>query len=140
MARLKQISRIKFSKYNERRNKIKSNIFLKPLPVDIKKNSESKIYKRYIPGTLALRDKTKYQKKTHLIINRTPFQKLLKEIALDYKSNIRFQSTAALALQEAAESFLIGLFEDANLCAKQASRVTLLSKDMLLARRLRGEL
>ena len=140
MARIKQISRIKFPKYHSGNNKIKSNIFLKSSPINTKNNANKKIYNRYIPGALALRDKTKYLKKNNLVINKKPFQNLLKEIALDYKSDIRFQSSAVLALHEAAESFLVGIFEDANLCAKQANRITVLPKDILLVRRLKGEL
>ena len=52
---------------------------------------------------------------------------------------MRFQASAVLAMQEAAEAYLIGLFEDTNLCAIHAKRVTILAKDMQLARRIRGE-
>jgi len=63
----------------------------------------------------------------------------VREIAMEYKQDIRFQSQAVLALQEAAEAYLVGLFEDTNLCAIHAKRVTIMTKDLHLARRIRGE-
>ncbi|KAL5225796.1 hypothetical protein ABZP36_012435 [Zizania latifolia] len=57
----------------------------------------------------------------------------------DFKTDLRFQSHAVLALQEAAEAYLVGLFEDTNLCAIHAKRVTIMPKDIQLARRIRGE-
>ena len=71
--------------------------------------------------------------------HQAPFQRLVREIAQDMMSDLRFQSTALLALQEAAESYLVGLFEDTLLCAVHAKRVTIMPKDIQLARRLRGE-
>ena len=94
---------------------------------------------RYRPGTVALREIRKYQKSTELLIRKMPFQRLVREIAQDMKNDLRFQSTAILALQEAAEAYLTGLFEDTNLCAIHARRVTIMPKDMQLARRIRGE-
>lgn len=94
---------------------------------------------RYRPGTVALREIRKYQKSTDLLIRKLPFQRLIREIAHDFKTDLRFQSAAILALQEAAEAFLVGLFEDTNLCAIHAKRVTIQPKDMQLARRIRGE-
>ena len=93
---------------------------------------------RYRPGTVALREIRKYQKGTELLIRKAPFQRLCREIAEELDLDVRFQSTAILALQEAGEGYLVGLFEDTNLCAMHAKRVTILPKDMLLARRLRG--
>ena len=72
-------------------------------------------------------------------IRKLPFQRLIREIATQFKSDLRFQSQAVLALQEAAEAYLVGLFEDTNLCAIHAKRVTIMPKDMQLARRIRGE-
>ena len=95
--------------------------------------------RRYRPGTVALREIRKYQKSTELLIRHLPFQRLVREIAQTFKSDLRFQSTAILALQEAAESYLVGMFEDANLCAIHAKRVTIMPKDIQLARRIRGE-
>ena len=72
---------------------------------------------RYRPGTVALREIRKYQKSTELLVRKLPFQRLVREIAQDFKTDLRFQSTAILALQEAAEAYLVGLFEDTNTCA-----------------------
>ena len=94
---------------------------------------------RYRPGTVALREIRKYQKSTELLIRKLPFQRLVREIAQDFNTELRFQSHAILALQEAAEAYLIGLFEDTNLCAIHAKRVTIMPKDIQLARRIRGE-
>jgi histone H3 len=94
---------------------------------------------RFRPGTVALREIRKYQRSTDLLIKKLPFQRLVKEIAQDFFTDLRFQSTAILALQEAAEAYLVGLFEDTNLCAIHAKRVTIQPKDMALARRIRGE-
>jgi histone H3 len=94
---------------------------------------------RYRPGTVALREIRKYQKGTELLIRKLPFQRLVREIAQYYKQDFRFQSLALLALQEASEAYLIGLFEDTNLCAIHAKRVTIMPKDIQLARRIRGE-
>merc|ERR1712203_614773 len=94
---------------------------------------------RYRPGTVALREIRRYQKTTDLLIRKLPFQRIVKDIAHQSKSEIRFQSSALLALQEAAEAYLVGLFEDTNLCAIHARRVTIMLRDMQLARRIRGE-
>ena len=94
---------------------------------------------RYKPGTVALREIRKYQKSTVLLFRKLPFQRLVKEIAQDFCSELRFQASAILALQEASEAYLIGLFEDTNLLAIHARRVTIFPKDMQLARRIRGE-
>ena len=81
----------------------------------------------------------KYQKSTDLLLRKLPFQRLVREIAQDFKNDLRFQSTAIGALQEAAEAYLVSLFEDTNLCAIHAKRVTIMPKDIQLARRIRGE-
>ncbi len=94
---------------------------------------------RFKPGTVALREIRRYQKSTELLIRKLPFQRLVREIAQDYKTDLRFQSSAIAALQEAAEAYLVGLFEDSNLCAIHAKRVTIMPKDLQLARRIRGE-
>ena len=94
---------------------------------------------RYRPGTVALREISKFQKSTDLLIRKLPFQRVVREIAQQFKSDLRFQSQAVLALQEACEAYLVGLFEDTNLCAIHAKRVTIMPKDMQLARRIRGE-
>ena len=94
---------------------------------------------RYRPGTVALREIRRYQKSTELLIRKLPFQRLVREIAQDFKTDVRFQSSAIVALQEASEAYLVGLFEDTNLCAIHAKRVTIMPKDIQLARRIRGE-
>lgn len=75
---------------------------------------------------------------TDLLIRRLPFMRLVREIATEFKQDVRFQSQAVLALQEAAEAYLVSLFEDTNLCAIHAKRVTIMTKDLHLARRIRG--
>ena len=94
---------------------------------------------RYRPGTVAPREIRRYQKSTELLIRKVPFQRLVREIAQDFTTDLRFQSSAVMALQEASEAYLVGLFEDTNLCAIHAKRVTIMPKDIQLARRIRGE-
>ena len=93
---------------------------------------------RYRPGTVALREIRRYQKSTELLIKKLPFQRLVREVAQGQKEDLRFTSSAMLALQEASEAFLVQLFEDTNACALHAKRVTIMKKDMALAKRLRG--
>jgi len=95
--------------------------------------------RRFRPGTVALREIRKYQKSSDLLIRKLPFQRLVREVAQEFSTDIRFQSHAILAIQEAAEAYLVGLFEDTNLCAIHAKRVTIMPKDIQLARRIRGE-
>lgn len=98
--------------------------------------------RRYRPGTVALREIRKYQKSTDLLIRKLPFQRLVREVAQDFRINgeqIRFKMSALEALQEASEAYLVGLFEDTNLCAIHGRRVTIMPKDLQLARRIRGE-
>jgi histone H3 len=111
----------------------------KQLATKAARKSSVKKPHRYKPGTVALREIRKYQKSTDLLIRKLPFQRLVREIARDFKTDWRFQSTAILALQEASEAYLVGLFEDTNLCAIHAKRVTIMPKDIQLARRIRGE-
>ena len=95
---------------------------------------------RYRPGTVALREIRRYQKGGELLMRKLPFQRLVREIVEESMGHAyRFQSTAIIALQEAAEAYLVGLFEDTNMCAIHARRVTIMPKDMQLARRIRGE-
>ncbi|KAI9508952.1 histone-fold-containing protein [Russula earlei] len=104
--------------------------------------------RRYRPGTVALREIRKYQRSTDLLLRKLPFARVVREIALDMitdaggeygDSGLRWQSSAILALQEASEAFLVHLFEDANLCAIHAKRVTIMTRDIHLARRIRGQ-
>uniref|UniRef100_A0AC35THC8 Histone domain-containing protein n=1 Tax=Rhabditophanes sp. KR3021 TaxID=114890 RepID=A0AC35THC8_9BILA len=103
--------------------------------------AEGNLKKRRLnrPGAVALREIKRYQKTTELLIKKAPFQRLVRCIAQDFKRDLRFQTTAVLALQQASEAYLIGLFEDTDLCAKHAKRVTIMQKDIQLARRIRGE-
>jgi histone H3 len=94
---------------------------------------------RYRPGTVALREIRKYQKTTELLISRLPLERWVRDIAQDFKTDLRFQSSSILAVQESCEAFIIGLLEDTNLCAIHAKRVTIMPKDIALARRIRGE-
>jgi len=93
---------------------------------------------RYRPGTVALREIRKLQRSTELLIPKKPFQRLVKEVAQNYKTGLRFQSTALVVLQEAAEDYIVGVMEDSVLCAVHGGRQTLMAKDMALARRIRG--
>nr|GEX28197.1 histone H3.2 [Tanacetum cinerariifolium] len=92
---------------------------------------------KFRPGTVALREIRKYQKSTELLIRKFLFQRLFREIAQDFKTYLRFQSSSIAALQEASEVYSVGLFEDTNLCAIHAKRVTIMPKDMQLAMRIR---
>lgn len=94
---------------------------------------------RYRPGTVALREIRRYQKSTELVLRKLPFQRLVKEVAQSFRSDLRFQTHAIMALQEASEAYLVSLFEDTNLCAIHAGRVTIMPKDLQLARRIKGE-
>ncbi len=95
--------------------------------------------RRYRPGTLALRDIRRYQRSTQLLIPRLPFQRLVRDISAKWKPDFRFQSSAMMAIQEATEAYVVALFEDTNLCAIHAKRVTIMPKDIQLARRIRRE-
>ena len=98
---------------------------------------------------IALREIRRYQKCTKCLIKRSPFQKLIREISQEYRVcpkgpgtpyiQVRFQSTAIAALQKAAENFIVGLFEDVNLLAVHAKRVTVMPRDVRLALRIRGD-
>ncbi|KGO38315.1 Histone-fold [Penicillium expansum] len=99
--------------------------------------------RRYKPGTVALKEIRRYQRSYDLLIAKLPFARLVREVALDLLpadvgAELRWQSHAIQALQEAAEAFLVHLFEDTNLCALHAKRVTIMQKDIQLARRIRG--
>ena len=91
---------------------------------------------RYRAGTVALQHIRHFQKTSALLIRKLPFQRLVREIPQDFKTDLRFQSAAILCLQEAAEAYLVRLFDDANLCAIHARRVTIMPKDIQLARRI----
>jgi len=104
-------------------------------------NTTNRAARRYRPGTRALMEIRKYQKKTDLLIRRLPFQRVVREISdsLRIIDGLRWQSSAMSALQEASEAYLTTLFEHANICAIHAKRVTIMTQDMGLALRIRGE-
>jgi len=90
-------------------------------------------------GQRALKEIRQYQSSTDLLLRRLPFARLVREIQSELTGeSYRWQGTAILALQEATEAHLVGLFEDCNYCAIHAKRVTIQPKDMQLARRIRG--
>lgn len=95
--------------------------------------------RRFRPGSGALKEIRQYQASTALLIMKRPFQRLVHSITAHLVSDMRFAASALLALQEAAEAYLVGLFEDSNLCALHCKRVTVMIKDIQLARRIRGE-
>jgi histone H3 len=144
MARTKQTAR-KSTGGKAPRKRLASKAIRKPAPKASKKKVDG-VFKRrhrYRPGTVALRDIRKYQRSTCLLIPKLPFQRLVREVAQNVESgkykDFRFQANAVLALQEASESYLARLFEDVQLCAVHARRVTINVSDMQLARRIRGE-
>jgi histone H3 len=95
--------------------------------------------RRNKPGTVTLREVKKYQKSISNLLPRASFQRLVRNICADLDHELRFQSQALLALQEATEAYVVGVFEDTNLCAIHAKRMTIQKKDMDLARRIRGD-
>ena len=99
----------------------------------------NKTTKRYRPGCLALQEIHHYQKCTNLLIRKLPFQRLIRELAQKFKVDVRFRSSALMALQEAGKAYLVRLFEDTNLCAIHTKRVMIMPKDIQLVRRIRGE-
>ena len=94
---------------------------------------------RCCPGTVVLREICKYQKSCDLLVQKEPYRRLVRAIAQDYKVNHRMQTASVLALQEASEAYMVGLFEETNLCAIHAKRVTVMPKDIQLARHICGE-
>ena len=134
MARTKQTAR-KSTGGKAPRNQLSTKAARKSAPAT---GGVKKPY-RYRPGTVALREIRRYQKSTDLLIRKLPFQRLVREISQDFKGDLRFQSTALLATQESSEAYLTGLFEDTNLGAIHAKRVTIMPKDIQLARRVRHE-
>ena len=94
---------------------------------------------RYCPGTVALREIHRYQKSTELLIRKLTFQRLVRELTQEVRGDLRFQSTSLLAAHEASEEYIVGLFEDTNLCAIHAKRVTIMPNDIQLSQRIRRE-
>merc|ERR1712157_198948 len=92
---------------------------------------------RYQNGTVALREIRRYQASTELLLSKSTFTRLVKEIAQEYKAEIRFQSAAILALQEAAEYYIVKLMSDTQDCSIHRHAITINKKDWRLAKRLR---
>ena len=119
------------------------NQFRTRLAIKVTRRSSQlpKPHRRYRPGVLAMRQIKRYQKSTELLIRVAPFQRLVRQITLSVSGGKQFtyQAEAINALQHAAEAYLVGLFEDTNLCTLHAKRVTIMPKDIQLARRIRGE-
>ena len=101
-------------------------------------NAAARRRRRWRPSKIALREIRKYQKSTKMLLGKAPFQRLVRELCNDMMNLPKFQSTALLALQEAAEAYLVVILEDTNLCALLAGRITITVQDMRLARRIRG--
>ena len=134
MARTKQTARKSTGGMAPRKNKAKMAARKSaPAAAGIKKAT------RYRPGTVALREIRRYQKTTNLLLRNTPFDRLVREVAQDFKSDLNFACHAAHAMQESTEAYFTKLYEDANLCAIHSKRVTIFPKDMQLVRRIRGE-
>jgi len=93
--------------------------------------------KRLKPSSNAINEIRQYQSSGRLLVRKLPFQRLVKELAEAFRTDIRFQSMALLAMQEAAEAFIVSVFEDTNLCVIHAKRVTIMPKDMQLALRIK---
>ncbi|CAI4034712.1 hypothetical protein SMKI_11G1610 [Saccharomyces mikatae IFO 1815] len=107
-----------------------------------RKQGLKRIEKKYSPSELALYEIRKYQRSTDLLISKIPFARLVKEVTDEFTTkdqDLRWQSMAIMALQEASEAYLVGLLEHTNLLALHAKRITIMKKDMQLARRIRGQ-
>ena len=119
----------------------KSKAIKKTAPAEggVKSNDGEKRKMRRKAGTVALREIKRYQKSIDNLLPRAPFQRLVRTIVEDMDHQLRFQSQALVAIQEATEAYIVALFEDTNLCAIHAKRMTILKKDMQLARRIRGD-
>jgi histone H3 len=152
MARTKQTARkstfhnvSSFSNQNKRVKMVARKAVLHHVPIVVSNKNKKvedhhmmKKKKRFRPGTMALREIRQYQKGSQLLIPKRRFQRLVKEVAFDFKPDIRFQSHALLAIQEACEAYLVSVNEDTNLIALHAGRVTIMPKDMALAIRIRN--
>ena len=93
--------------------------------------------RRRAAGEAALAEIRELQATTHLLIPRTNFERVVREVASDLNPDLRFQSSAVGALQEATEAMSVSLFQDMNHAASHAGRTTVMPKDLRLAMRLR---
>merc|ERR1711935_401165 len=94
---------------------------------------------KYRPGQKALREIRFYQKNTQLLIRKAPFARFVRDVASDFIPGTKFSSVALETIQDMVERYVVAMYEDSNLCAIHAKRVTIYRKDMQLARRLRGD-
>ena len=117
----------------------KSKMIKKQAPSSAGVKDTEKAKRRNKPGTASLREIKRYQRSIDLLLPRAPFQRLVRGIVSESNDELRFQSQALQALQEATEAYIVALFEDTNLCAIHAKRQTVMRKDMVLARRIRGD-
>jgi histone H3 len=93
----------------------------------------------YHPDTVALQEIRRYQKCTELLIHKTPFQCLVRELTQALRGDLRFRPTLLAAAHKDSKAFLVGLFEDENLCAIHAKRVTFMPKDIKLSQHIQME-
>lgn len=150
----KPVGSTKVTKKRKRSVTKTDKTFKVPKTNRIKKTQETKSNKiadvvkkphRYRPGTVALREIRRYQRSSKLLIPRLPFSKLVRNIANEVNQakslpgKLQFQSSALMGLQEAAENYLVKVFEDANLASLHTKRVTVMPEDLQLALRLRGD-
>ena len=137
MARTKHTARKEMDGAARRMTKTSRNIAVKaprrPPSWQLKKK------RRFRPGTVALREIHQYQKSTKLLIRRAPFQWVIYKIMRGIWNDLRIQAAVVQGLQEAAEAYLVGLFKDSNLCAIHTKWVTIMPRDVQLARRICGE-
>ena len=142
-----KVARTKQTARRDQRRKAPRRIFIKNPPL-IKAQRAAKKGKtgysepkkqRFRPRTVALWEIRRYQKNMDLLIRKLPFQRLVHEIIFEYKQDYQLAAAAVAALQEATKAYLVGLFENTNLCAIHAKRITIMPKDIQLARRIRGE-
>ena len=138
MARTKQVARKTPPAFLQSADKTKMRPALKK-SAEIAKCSGQKV-RRFRPGTVALREIRKYQRSTDPLIPRAPFNRLVKEIVNDHQKDLRITTSCVDALREATEAYIITVLEDANLCCIHAKRITVMPKDIILARRLRGDI
>lgn len=145
MARIKQTARkstasshnYSYKQLSSKTNNAK-NASSPKMTVKVKKSNRKRVH-LYRPGSGVLKEIRHLQKTTHLLLLRAPFQRLIREITQQYKKDWRYTAGSLMVLQEAAEAYLTGLFEDTNMCAVHAKRVTIMPKDIQLARRIRCE-
>ncbi|KAJ1357861.1 hypothetical protein KIN20_016118 [Parelaphostrongylus tenuis] len=115
-------------------------VYRKQPPPDARKfvpaTSGVKKPQRYRPRAVPLCKIRRYRKSKESLIHKLAFQRLVSKIAQDFRTGIRFHSSTVIAVQEASKAYLVGLFEDANLCAFLSRRDAIILKDIQLARRI----